>query len=138
LLFVGDDWAEAHHDVEVMDATGRRLVKARLPEGVAGMARLGTHALSIRSRCEVSDSGGVDRAAAGLASEGRQRQMRVLLWVCRRLHCGRWLPLVLAAWQRAQPGVVCSSSCHPAWLGHPLMRVRRATRRLRFDRRWVS
>jgi transposase len=40
LLFVGDDWAEAHHDVEVMDVTGRRLVKARLPEGVAGMARL--------------------------------------------------------------------------------------------------
>jgi transposase len=40
LLFVGDDWAEDHHDVEVMDAAGRRLAKARLPEGVAGMARL--------------------------------------------------------------------------------------------------
>jgi transposase len=40
LLFVGDDWAETHHDVEVMDAAGRRLAKARLPEGVAGMARL--------------------------------------------------------------------------------------------------
>lgn len=40
MLFVGDDWAEAHHDVELMDATGRRLAKARLPEGVAGMARL--------------------------------------------------------------------------------------------------
>jgi transposase len=40
LLFVGDDWAEAHHDVELMDATGRRLAKARLPEGVAGMAQL--------------------------------------------------------------------------------------------------
>ncbi|WP_449060344.1 IS110 family transposase [Planomonospora algeriensis] len=39
-LFVGDDWAEDHHDVEVMDASGRRLAKARLPEGVAGMARL--------------------------------------------------------------------------------------------------
>jgi transposase len=39
-LFVGDDWAESHHDVEVMDASGRRLAKARLPEGVAGMARL--------------------------------------------------------------------------------------------------
>jgi transposase len=39
-LFVGDDWAEDHHDVEVMDGTGRRLAKARLPEGVAGMARL--------------------------------------------------------------------------------------------------
>ncbi|MGP3963584.1 IS110 family transposase [Nonomuraea sp. 3N208] len=39
-LFVGDDWAEDHHDVEVMDGSGRRLAKARLPEGVAGMARL--------------------------------------------------------------------------------------------------
>ncbi|WP_084655115.1 IS110 family transposase [Nocardia altamirensis] len=39
-LFVGDDWAEDHHDVEVMDSTGRRLAKARVPEGVAGMARL--------------------------------------------------------------------------------------------------
>jgi hypothetical protein len=35
-LFVGDDWAEDHHDVEVMDAAGRKLAKARLPEGVAG------------------------------------------------------------------------------------------------------
>jgi transposase len=40
VLFVGDDWAEAHHDVELMDAAGRRLAKARLPEGVTGMARL--------------------------------------------------------------------------------------------------
>jgi transposase len=39
-LFVGDDWAEDHHDVELMDSSGRRLAKARLPEGVAGMARL--------------------------------------------------------------------------------------------------
>ena len=39
-LFVGDDWAEDHHDVEVMDAAGRVLAKRRLPEGVAGMARL--------------------------------------------------------------------------------------------------
>src|SRR5258708_32946671 len=39
-LFVGDDWAEDHHDVEVMDAAGRVLAKARLPEGVAGIARL--------------------------------------------------------------------------------------------------
>jgi len=43
LLLVGDDWAEDHHDVEVQDETGRRLGKARLPEGIAGIARL--HAL---------------------------------------------------------------------------------------------
>jgi transposase len=40
LLFVGDDWAEGHHDVELMDVSGRRLAKDRLPEGVAGIARL--------------------------------------------------------------------------------------------------
>jgi transposase len=39
MWFVGDDWAEDHHDVEVQDETGRRLGKARLPEGVAGIAR---------------------------------------------------------------------------------------------------
>ena len=42
-LFVGDDWAEEHHDVELMDNAGRVLARARLPEGVAGMAQL--HAL---------------------------------------------------------------------------------------------
>ena len=40
MLFVGDDWAEDHHDVEVQDETGRRLAKARLPEGISGIARL--------------------------------------------------------------------------------------------------
>jgi hypothetical protein len=39
-LFVGDDWAEDHHDVEVMDEAGKVLAKKRVPEGVAGMARL--------------------------------------------------------------------------------------------------
>jgi transposase len=39
-LFAGDDWAEDHHDVEVMNEAGKVLVKRRLPEGVAGMARL--------------------------------------------------------------------------------------------------
>jgi len=40
LLFVGDDWSEDHHDVELIDSAGRTLAKARLPEGVAGVARL--------------------------------------------------------------------------------------------------
>ena len=39
-LFAGDDWAEDHHDVELMDEAGRVLARRRLPEGVAGMARL--------------------------------------------------------------------------------------------------
>lgn len=43
MLFIGDDWAEDHHDVEVVDDSGRRLARRRFPEGVAGMA--GLHAL---------------------------------------------------------------------------------------------
>ena len=39
-LFAGDDWAEDHHDVELMDAAGRVLARKRLPEGVAGISRL--------------------------------------------------------------------------------------------------
>ena len=43
MLFVGDDWAEAHHDIEMRNAQGRRLVRQRLPEGVDGISAL--HAL---------------------------------------------------------------------------------------------
>ena len=39
MLFVGDDWAEAHHDIEIVDDQGRRLARRRLPEGVAGWPR---------------------------------------------------------------------------------------------------
>lgn len=39
MIFVGVDWAEAHHDVFVADEAGRRLARARVPEGVEGLAR---------------------------------------------------------------------------------------------------
>jgi len=42
LLFVGDDWAEDHHDLEIEDEAGRRLVRVRLPEGLAGITGLHT------------------------------------------------------------------------------------------------
>src|SRR5215467_5928457 len=43
MLFVGDDWAEDHHDIEIEDEAGRRLARKRLPEGLAGISQL--HAL---------------------------------------------------------------------------------------------
>jgi len=43
VLFVGDDWAEDHHDVEFVDDGGRRLGRRRFPEGVGGLA--GLHAM---------------------------------------------------------------------------------------------
>jgi hypothetical protein len=54
-LFIGDDWAEDHHDVEIVNATGARLARRRLPEGVAGLA--GLHAL-------IADHLGPDQDAA--------------------------------------------------------------------------
>src|SRR5262249_58940930 len=39
LLFIGDDWAEGHHDVVVQDEAGTTLARRRLPEGAGGLAR---------------------------------------------------------------------------------------------------
>jgi transposase len=76
VLFVGDDWAEDHHDVEVMDVTGRRLVKARLPEGVAGIALfhslIGEHIAADAGEGEVAIGIETDRGpwVAALAAAG--------------------------------------------------------------------
>jgi transposase len=43
MLFVGDDWAEDHHDIEVVDDRGEVLARRRVPEGIDGVAEL--HAL---------------------------------------------------------------------------------------------
>ena len=40
MLFIGDDWAEAHHDIEIEDEAGRLLVRKRVPEGLAGVTLL--------------------------------------------------------------------------------------------------
>ena len=32
-MFVGDDWAHDHHDVEVVDDSGGRFGKKRFPQG---------------------------------------------------------------------------------------------------------
>ncbi len=66
VLFVGDDWAEDHHDVEVQDAAGRRLGKARLPEGVAGIARL--HAL-IGEFTDPDDEAGAGQVLVGIETD---------------------------------------------------------------------
>jgi transposase len=66
-LFVGDDWAEDHHDVEVMDAGGRRLAKARLPEGVAGIARL--HAMIGGQLGEDADEEDAGQVAVGIETD---------------------------------------------------------------------
>ena len=67
MLFVGDDWAEDHHDVEIQDESGRRLAKARLPEGVAGMARL--HALIGEHLDDLDGDADADQVAVGIETD---------------------------------------------------------------------
>ncbi len=40
MIFVGDDWAEAHHDVYVCDEAGTKLAARRVPEGIGGITIL--------------------------------------------------------------------------------------------------
>lgn len=40
MIFVGDDWSEDHHDIELQDEHGARLAKRRLPEGARGIAEV--------------------------------------------------------------------------------------------------
>ncbi|MDQ6949898.1 MAG: IS110 family transposase [Actinomycetota bacterium] len=43
MIFIGHDWAEAHHDIEVQDEAGSLLARRRFPEGLEGVAAF--HAL---------------------------------------------------------------------------------------------
>jgi transposase len=40
VIFLGDDWAEAHHDIYICNEHGDRLAARRLPEGIAGVTAL--------------------------------------------------------------------------------------------------
>jgi Transposase len=40
MIFVGVAWAEAHHEVCVLDPTGVVLGRRRVPDGIAGIAQL--------------------------------------------------------------------------------------------------
>lgn len=40
MIFVGNDWAQDHHDVWIMDRDGEKLASRRLPEGDGGLAQL--------------------------------------------------------------------------------------------------
>ena len=40
MIFVGDDWAEDHHDVYLMEESGKRLASRRLPEGLIAIRQL--------------------------------------------------------------------------------------------------
>ena len=63
MLFVGDDWAEDHHDLEVQDEQGRVLGRRRVTAGVEGLA--GFHAL-IAEYLDESDPDGPGQVMVGI------------------------------------------------------------------------
>jgi transposase len=75
VVFVGHDWAEDHHDIHVQDGEGRQLAKARLPDGVEGIAKF--HALlaeHVEEPAEVVVASETDRGlfVAALIAAGYQ------------------------------------------------------------------
>ncbi|MGH2727072.1 MAG: IS110 family transposase [Actinomycetota bacterium] len=40
MIFLGIDWAEAHHDFRLHDESGKVLAQGRVPDGIEGVARL--------------------------------------------------------------------------------------------------
>ena len=70
-MWIGDDWAEDHHDIEIEDDSGRRLVRARLPEGLEGITRL--HALIAESMpaswAELDPAQAAGRVSIGIESD---------------------------------------------------------------------
>jgi transposase len=64
VLFIGNDWAEAHHDIEIVDENGRRLARRRLTEGVDGLAVL--HALVAD---HLEDDAEADQVVVGIETD---------------------------------------------------------------------
>jgi transposase len=70
-IWIGDDWAEDHHDIEIQGEGGRRLARARLPEGLEGITRL--HALIAESMppswAELDPAQAAGRVRVGIETE---------------------------------------------------------------------
>ena len=64
MLFVGDDWAEDHHDLEVQDDQGRVLARKRVTEGIAGV--IGFHELVAEF---LGDDDGPDQVMVGIETD---------------------------------------------------------------------
>jgi hypothetical protein len=71
MLFVGDDWAEDHHDIEIVNENGRRLARRRLPECLDGVTRLHALIASVMPKewAELPASDAVARVKVGIETE---------------------------------------------------------------------
>ena len=91
MLFIGDDWSEAHHDIEVVDDSGRVLARRRLPEGLAGITTL--HELAAEHLDPTAEP---DQVQLGIETER-----------------GPWVQALLAAGYEPDPDPSCAAGRHP-------------------------
>src|ERR1700739_476970 len=119
MIFGGDDWAEQHHDVYLMDEAGRRLASRRLPEGLGGIRQL--HEL-IAAQAE-----GPDQGVIGIETDSG-------LWVAALIAAGYQLyavnPLAVARYRDRHHVSGAKSDASDAKLLADLVRTDRHNHRL--------
>jgi hypothetical protein len=109
MIFVGDDWAEDHHDIVVVDEQGTVLVRRRLPEGLEGITQL--HALLTEHAHEPEQV---------VVSTETDRGLWSRLWSPPATRCMRSIPKRSAATVTAIPAQAPSlirqtPRCSPTW-----------------------
>jgi hypothetical protein len=121
MLYVGDDWAEDHHDVALVDRAGARLARARLPEGVSGVARL--HELIAT---HVAEGDGPDEVLIGIET-GRGPWVTALVAAGYRVYAVN--PMSVARYRERHSTSGAKSDSGDAWLLAGLVRTDAARHR---------
>src|SRR5690349_8190390 len=93
MIFVGDDWAEDHHDLEVVDESGRRLARRRVPEGVEGLGGLHVLVGDCLDRVTAVEPG--EPGEPGEGGEGGRDPGQVIIGI--EVDHGPWVQALLAA-----------------------------------------
>src|SRR5690349_15257432 len=93
MIFVGDDWAEDHHDLEVVDESGRRLARRRVPEGVEGLGGLHVLVGDCLDRVTAVEPG--EPGEPGEGGEGGRDPGQVIIGI--EVDRGPWVQALLAA-----------------------------------------
>ena len=122
MLFIGDDWAEAHHDIEIENDQGVLLVRRRLPEGLAGISTL--HELVAE---HLDPAGETDQVLVGLETE-RGPWVQALLAAGYQVYAVN--PMQVARYRERHSTSGAKSDAADAHLLAEIVRVDRAHHRL--------
>ena len=135
MLFIGDDWAEAHHDIEIEDGAGRVLARRRLPEGLAGITTL--HELVAEHLDPAAEPDQVRWASRPTVGRGCRPCWRPAMGCSRSTRC-RWPVIGNAIPRQGRSRIRRMRICWPrssGWIGaSPPDRRRQPDRRTGQDR----